>query len=338
MTSATALAPPDLSAQNREQGFLTLSTGRVHYRLEGHGPFLVLNHGYGANLHMWTWQWEALGHHFRLLTWDMPGFGKSQGISAAHGVEDFARVQAELMTALGIPEAHVLGLSLGGMVALPFASLYPQMTKSLLLCDTVHTRIPAAGRLIFSLFEMRGNMKNANIDWVGRLEHLDKNPNKSRFGIPQDHRMAHLRVLSQHEDGNATARAAQVVSKKACYEWALKEIKKPVLVVVGTEDVLYNYSIDMVKVQPKSRLVVMEGVNHGTAAIHPHGFNKAVLRFLQEVEAGQHPEGMLYLPDGNPHAEFETRELSELENLFEKPDLMGSLPHVVDRLVWALLR
>ncbi len=336
VTPITAAFP--LAARGVEQGFKELSHGRVHYRVEGEGPWLVLTHGYGANLHMWAQQRAALGEHFRLLSWDVPGFGASDGLTGAFTMADFAQAQAELMDALGIGKAHICGLSMGGMVTMAFAERFPRRVRSLLLCDTVATRIPAAGRFIFSLYHLRGRLGFDNFDWKSRLEHLDRHEDKTRWGVSAEERNAHLITLSLHDQGNAAAVAARTVMAKPCHNDVLAGMDVPVLVVVGTEDVLYKYALDMHALQPQSRLVVMEGVNHGSAVIHPHAFNRTALDFLFQAEEGKRPTGTFFLPQGFPVGELEPRHLDDLAKLWKDPTLLEAVPHVWNRLMWALFK
>ncbi len=336
--TTTTLPAFALNAANATQGFMELPTGRVHYRLEGSGPVLVLCHGYGANLHMWAQQRQALGERFTLLSWDTPGFGLSDGLKGRHTVEDFARVLASLMEALDITEAHVAGLSMGGLTALAFAGLFPEKTRSLSLCDTFSSELPLAGKFLFGLYHLRGELGDDRFDWKGRLEHLDNHPDRARWGVPPEERGAHLITLSHHADSGATARAAQVVVNRPCHREVLKGWRKPLLLVIGTADVLYPYTLEMNTDNPNSHLVVMESVNHGTAVIHPHAFNRAMLDFLKEAEGGTFTPRRVYQPAGFPLPPLEDADDTLLQSHVRSTSVWGALPDVLNRLVWALFK
>lgn len=108
----------------------------IHCEIEGHGPWVVLCHALACDLHMWDDQVPSLRERFRVLRYDNRGHGVSDVPPAPYTFDQLARDVDGLFGVLGIERAHVVGISLGGMVAQEVALAYPQRVASLVLCDT----------------------------------------------------------------------------------------------------------------------------------------------------------------------------------------------------------
>ncbi|MCI0575581.1 MAG: alpha/beta fold hydrolase, partial [Chloroflexi bacterium] len=114
--------------------FAEVNGTRLYYEVAGAGPPLVLIHGYTLDTRMWDDQFEAFAQHYQVIRYDLRGFGRSAmptGESYTHH-EDLKA----LLDHLGLARAHILGLSLGGGIAVNFALAYPEATQSLILVDT----------------------------------------------------------------------------------------------------------------------------------------------------------------------------------------------------------
>ncbi len=95
----------------------------------GTGPKLVLLHGLGAAASMWDGLAD-LADRFELIAYDFPRLGD------AFEIEDLADHLATLLSDAGIDRVHLMGCSLGGMVAQSFAAAHPGRVDRLVLCDT----------------------------------------------------------------------------------------------------------------------------------------------------------------------------------------------------------
>ena len=111
---------------------------RLNYEVHGDGTPLVLAHGYGATLDMWSEQIDDFSRKCRVVVYDTRGHGRTEAPRdwSSYNVDDYVEDQRQLMDHLGIDSAYVGGLSMGGMIALQFALTYPERIKALLLCDT----------------------------------------------------------------------------------------------------------------------------------------------------------------------------------------------------------
>jgi len=101
----------------------------------GAGPPLVLLHGLGAS--RMTWRGLSPLHlQFECITLDLPGHGDTPAPDEPYEIDGLAEQFAACLTADGIERAHLLGSSLGGMVALNFAATWPGRVDRMVLCDT----------------------------------------------------------------------------------------------------------------------------------------------------------------------------------------------------------
>ena len=96
-------------------------------------PALVLLHGLGGNAAMWRRQYGALSDRFRVVGWDMPGYGGSDPLAGTPAAADFARALAGLLDALGIDRACLAGQSVAALIAASFARAFPERTDVVVL-------------------------------------------------------------------------------------------------------------------------------------------------------------------------------------------------------------
>src|SRR5664279_1549629 len=113
--------------------FVCPDGGRLFYSIAGAGEPAVLIHGFGLDSAMWDAQWPVLQQRHRAIRYDVRGFGGSTvpGATYSHS-EDLLG----LLDFLGARPAHVIGLSMGGRLALRFALDHPDAVKSLTLIDS----------------------------------------------------------------------------------------------------------------------------------------------------------------------------------------------------------
>jgi pimeloyl-ACP methyl ester carboxylesterase len=112
-------------------GFAPVNGTRIYYEVEGHGPPLVLIHGGNLDSRMWDDQFAQYAKRFRVLRYDVRGFGGS--VRPNEQVYSDADDLAALLDYLQIPKAHFVSLSMGGRIALDFTVSRPERVRSLVL-------------------------------------------------------------------------------------------------------------------------------------------------------------------------------------------------------------
>ncbi|HEX2915634.1 MAG TPA: alpha/beta hydrolase [Chloroflexia bacterium] len=110
---------------------------RLNYQEAGFGPqTLVCLHGISSNSRSWRCQLKGLAERYRVIAWDARGYGQSQDASAPFPMSAFAADLAGLLDHLGVSQAVIVGLSMGGVIAQEFYRHYPERVKALVLADT----------------------------------------------------------------------------------------------------------------------------------------------------------------------------------------------------------
>jgi 3-oxoadipate enol-lactonase len=112
-----------------------LDANSVSLHRRGSGPPLVLLHCLGVDHHFWDFA-DDLARNFTLVSYDLPGHGRSALPSHAYTIEDLSAQLAALLGRHTIARAHVAGISLGGLIAQHFAASRPEMVDRLILIDT----------------------------------------------------------------------------------------------------------------------------------------------------------------------------------------------------------
>jgi pimeloyl-ACP methyl ester carboxylesterase len=112
---------------------VNINSCEFYYEIHGQGYPLVLIMGLRRNAEWWYRQIPALSKHFQVIAFDNRGAGRSDKPVMEYSIRLFADDTAGLMDALGIPTAHVLGISMGGYIAQELVLHYPAKVKSLVL-------------------------------------------------------------------------------------------------------------------------------------------------------------------------------------------------------------
>src|SRR5712692_10726834 len=110
----------------------------LYYEVAGHGPPLVLAHGFACGLRMWDPQVKARARAWRVVTYDVRGHGISEAPTDPDAYSQPISVAdlGALLERLEIRRAVVGGLSMGGNIALNFALAHPEMVTALVVADT----------------------------------------------------------------------------------------------------------------------------------------------------------------------------------------------------------
>ncbi|HSW07130.1 alpha/beta fold hydrolase [Aquabacterium sp.] len=120
------------------RAFAELSTGQLHFAHCGDAaaPAVLLLHQTPRSWREYREVLPLLGEHFHALAMDTPGFGDSAPLRDAASIEAWAALAVELLDALAIPRAHVVGHHTGGVIALQLAAAHPARVASLVLSST----------------------------------------------------------------------------------------------------------------------------------------------------------------------------------------------------------
>lgn len=251
----------------------------LSYEETGGGTPLVLTHGLGGSLAYWDGLSAPLAEHHRVIRWDVRGAGDSDKPRGPYSPLQLAADLAALLDALQTDAVHLLGISMGGVIAQRFALDFPQRLRSLILVSTsseVGPRAVAGWQRLADLVEREGfDERLADASGSFSAAFAAQNPAMVRaFGE---------RTLLN--DPAAYAAAARAVSD---YNWTheLRSVRAPTLILQGLDDALTppGGSVKMSRALPCSRLVMIPGAGHNWPLEQPALFLCTVLAFTAGVD------------------------------------------------------
>ena len=120
-----------------KDNFVSTRHGRIHFVEAGNGAPLLLLHSNGCSHHEFDEVFDGLARHYRCIAWDMPGHGDSEAPAGHLSVADYADAVLAFMDALGIPEFHVSGASIGGLICIALSVRAPERILSTVIVEAV---------------------------------------------------------------------------------------------------------------------------------------------------------------------------------------------------------
>ena len=105
----------------------------LYYEISGQGQPLLFIHGLGSSTRDWERQATFFSRHYQVITFDLRGHGKSDKPPGPYSVELFTADTAGLIESLGIGQTHVVGLSMGGMIAFQLALKASELVSSMVI-------------------------------------------------------------------------------------------------------------------------------------------------------------------------------------------------------------
>lgn len=262
-------------------------TQRIHingvdtaYRFDGptDGRVVIMSNSLMSNYDMWDWTVPALVDRYRVLRYDTRGHGRSSTPAGPYSITQLGDDAAALLDALGIDAAHVVGLSMGGMVAQQLGARYPHKVRSLSICDSASEMPPR------SL-------------WDDRLAVAAKN-GISALVEPTIKRWFTAPFISRAPDDIAKVRAfieqTQTPGYMACaaairdmaQTTMLLKIKAPTLVMTGRQDsaTTVDNAIVLHRMIDGSTLHLIDDAAHLSNIEQPEAFNRALRTFIDSVD------------------------------------------------------
>ncbi|MDI3405604.1 3-oxoadipate enol-lactonase [Streptomyces cavernicola] len=263
------------------QPFTAITTGdgvRIAYRFDGDEdkPVLLLSNSIGTDLHMWDGQVPALTAHFRVLRYDARGHGVSDVPSGPYSLDRLGRDVVELLDGLGLERVHVLGLSLGGIVAQWLGIHVPERVERLVLSNTAASLGPANqwDRPIADLLaapDMRATAEMFLHNWFP--DHMLRGDDEVVEGFRRT-------LLGTRREGVAGSWAA-------VRDYDLRRtatlIHSPTLVIAGEHDTVTSagHGQELAATVPGARFTVLPTVHMANVEAQEE-FLDAVLTFLTE--------------------------------------------------------
>lgn len=255
---------------------------RLRYEFWGVGETpVVFIHGLGSSADDWFMQFPAFAAHYRCLAVDLRGHGLSDKPAERYSVALFAADVAALLAELRLAPAHIVGLSLGGMVAQQLAIAHQEQVRSLVLINTLPGIWPppsamlrtAARRLVqpWRLPDMAATGVRVAAD-------LFPDPKFALFRLQAAERLA--------ANDPAAYRQAVLAVTRFRPGAALRRVHLPALIIAGEADRVVHrvYQERLRRSLPHARFVSIPGAGHACNIDSAEAVNAAILAFLREQE------------------------------------------------------
>jgi len=248
-------------------------------RADGEPLVLIM----GLSIDRWGWirQRSTLAKHFRCISIDNRGAGLSEKPPGNYDVFTMASDVESVLDAEGVESAHVIGYSLGGVLAQVLAVRSSERVRSLVLASTA-CRVKDWRREVFAewsqLIEAHGVRAFAleNLRWVAAARHM-------RWISPLAPAFAPLMVRAPAHGVLGQIHALASITEQVHDE--LRSVQQPTLVLVGSQDILTPVadSEEIAHRIPGSRLQVISGAAHGAVVTDARIFNQAIEVFYDSL-------------------------------------------------------
>ena len=247
----------------------------IYYEIHGQGKPLVLIHGLGSSTRDWELQIPALASIFQVIALDLRGHGRSDKAPGPYSMVLFAGDIADLIRALEIQAPHLVGISLGGMVAFQIALDYPRLVRSLVVINSTPELVAKNWKDRLGFLQRQLIIRFLGMEKMGKVL-------ADRF-LPDPGHAELRQIFVQRWAENH--RPSYLASLNAVYGWSvtdrLGEITSPTLVIGADGDYFPTADKEAyTKLIPGARLTIIENARHALPAEKPDELNQIILDFL----------------------------------------------------------
>lgn len=268
-------------------GYAEIGGGKLYYEMAGEGDTLMLCHAGFVDSGMWDEQWDDFTRHYRVIRFDMRGYGKSDKATAPLSRRDDLY---RLLKHLNVDRAHLLGCSMGGENVIDLTLEHPEMVQSLIPVSATPSGFEMQGAPPPNVLEMmeavqKGDLKRASelqiriwVDGMYRQpEQVDSRVRK---------RAAEMNWIPVSNGTWAVADMQPLNPLTPPAIGRLEEFKVPTLVIAGALDhpeILRAADVMTDEIKDAQKVIIQDAA-HVPNMEKPTEFNKAVLGFLGGVK------------------------------------------------------
>ena len=267
---------------------------KICYEIHGEGEPIILVHGWGGSKEDWFIQVKALSKYFKVIIFDNRGAGKSSRPNYPYTMDMYADDITGLLKFLNIEKTHLLGESLGGMIALNFILKYPELVNKFILINSWPGFPNEQGPEMYSkgkiaYFQelkkdpLNAFLKSAKASYSREFFKLmQQNPKKKFFDLWSVEDLVNIdltNALTPDDNNNAASavKGHNVTDR-------LHEIKSKTLIICGEKDRIATLSVQRNIHEQISNSIfkVIKDARHGVSKEKAPEVNKIIIDFLKE--------------------------------------------------------
>jgi pimeloyl-ACP methyl ester carboxylesterase len=262
-----------------DAGYLDIDGARIYYEDRGAGDGVILIHGFAMDTRIFDMQFELFAERFRVVRYDLRGFGRSDLPIGPSSTLDDLQI---MMDRLGIERACIVGLSLGGSLAVEFTLTCPERVTGLVLAGSTLRGYPYSDDYVKEFLYYRKLARRKGIA-VAQTEMLGNPLLRSIARRPE--LFVHVEAMIRDYSGFHWLRHDP---HRVFYPPAIErlgEIACPVQIIMGQNDIddLQGVAARLVRQITHARHTVLPGVGHIVNMEAPERFNEIVLNFLDSL-------------------------------------------------------
>lgn len=248
----------------------------LFWQIEGAGPPVVLIHGVGADGASWDEIAAALSPRFNIIRLDLRGHGRSGPIDEPLVLEDFSRDVLDVLDAAGVTRAHVVGFSLGGMIAQSLGLDHAARVDRLVLLSAV------AGRTEQERVRVRERLEILRTQGIGAITGAAQDRWFTAGFIARHPELVRQRMEQLQANHPASYAAAYTVFSTSDLGDRLHAIRRPTLVATGQHDIGSNTRMAryMHEQIPGSKLRILPELKHSVLVEAPDTIAAMLMEFL----------------------------------------------------------
>ncbi len=252
--------------------------GKSSFVMQGHGETVVLIHGVGMAASIWVPQFEALSKKYCVVAYDFLGHGKSSRPSETPELSEYVEQLVSLINAINCERIHVVGHSMGALIALEFALTHPERVLSVTALNAVYCRTLEQSQSV--------QQRVADLESGEAHRGLESTMSRwfdNRFTNDFPEIVSQVRALLKSVDPVGYARSYKLFARlDRVHQGRLANLEMPCLFITGEYDP--NSTPDMSRAMANEagngRLEIVEGARHMMCVTIPSEVNRRLIEFL----------------------------------------------------------
>jgi 3-oxoadipate enol-lactonase len=263
---------------------ITLHDTPIYYEITGHGDPLLLIHGLGSSGRDWEPQVPHFAQHYQVITVDVRGHGQSGKPKGPYSVAQFAEDIAALLQRLALAPAHVVGISMGGMIGFQLAVNHPALIRTLTIVNSGPELVVRTWKDRLQVWQRFLIVRLLGMRKMGEV--------LSKRLLPQPEHAETRRIFVERWAENDPRAYRDAMS--ALVGWSVSDqigtLTMPILIIAADHDYTPVAAKEAyITNLPTATLVVVPDSHHALPVEHPEVFNRVLDEFLEMSHTGSPP-------------------------------------------------